>query len=89
MADIIARMGGDEFAVLAVVSAAPDTGSLNERLVDHLEEFNATHQRPYVLSLSIGKAIWSEGKTAVLDTLLSEADARMYTDKRTKKDRRA
>lgn len=89
MADIIARMGGDEFAVLAVVSAAPDTGSLNERLVDHLDEFNAAYQRPYVLSLSIGKAIWSEGKTAVLDTLLSEADARMYADKRAKKDRRA
>ncbi len=85
MADIIARVGGDEFAVLAVVSALPDTGSLNERLVDHLREFNASHDRPYVLSVSIGKSIWSSERTAVLDSMLSEADTRMYAEKRTKK----
>jgi diguanylate cyclase (GGDEF)-like protein len=85
MADIIARVGGDEFAVLAVVSALPDTGSLNNRLVEQLENFNTEHERPYVLSLSIGKSIWSSDKTAVLDSMLSEADARMYIEKRTKK----
>jgi hypothetical protein len=35
--------------------------------------------------LSIGKSIWSSDKTAVLDSMLSEADARMYIEKRTKK----
>ena len=42
MADIIARVGGDEFAVLAVVSALPDTGTLNARLMDQMDGFNAT-----------------------------------------------
>ncbi len=88
MADIIARVGGDEFAVLAVVSALPDTGTLNARLMDQMDAFNATHERPYSLSMSTGKSIWTSGKIAVLDAMLSEADGRMYAEKRSKKEQR-
>lgn len=85
-ADVIARMGGDEFAVLAMMSEKPETGPLARRLAEQVEEFNATHPRPYHLSLSMGMAAWPVGKLANLDELLSRADARMYTEKRTKKE---
>ena len=85
-ADVIARMGGDEFAVLAMMSEKPETGPLARRLAEQVEEFNATHPRPYHLSLSMGMAAWPAGKLANLDELLSRADARMYTEKRTKKE---
>ncbi len=87
-ADIIARVGGDEFAILAVTGARPETGSLPERLSEQIANFNATHQRPYKLSFSTGMAHWPPGKPVDLDLLLSEADARMYEDKRARKDRR-
>lgn len=86
-ADIIARMGGDEFAILAMLSDRPETGPLAKRLGEQVAEFNATHQRPYELSLSMGTAAWPPGKLANLDDLLSRADARMYIEKRNKKER--
>lgn len=86
-ADIIARVGGDEFAILAMTTGKSDTGSLPQRLLDQLKTFNTFHQRPYTLSLSTGMAKWPPGKIVDLDVLLSEADIRMYEEKRSKKDR--
>ncbi|MBI4928022.1 MAG: diguanylate cyclase, partial [Anaerolineae bacterium] len=84
-ADIIARVGGDEFAILAVLSTRPDEAALSERLAENLEAFNAANDRPYVLSLSTGMSAWPAGKALELDKLLAEADVRMYANKRAKK----
>ena len=87
-ADIIARVGGDEFAILAMTTGKSDTGSLPDRLHAHLMTFNTFYKRPYTLSLSTGMANWPAGKVVDLDELLSEADERMYEEKRSKKERR-
>ena len=79
-ADIIARMSGDEFAVLAFPIAGMGAGRLLERLEHEIDEINARHERPFTLSVSAGFAIWSTGQSGSLDELLARADAQMYME---------
>jgi len=82
--DIIARMGGDEFAVLALEVTEENEEHLLERLHTKVEEFNAKGWEPYQLSFSVGTARFDgEGRTR-LDDLLAKADAAMYQEKRSK-----
>ncbi len=84
-ADIIARIGGDEFAVFG--SFSPETGShsvLRWRLTESLRKFNRKQIRPYSISCSVGISyIIPEGPEA-LDETLSLADSAMYEEKRKK-----
>lgn len=79
--DILARIGGDEFCVM-VTESAGDTPSLEERLALAFENFNATIDRPYRLSASIGfvRAPVSDG--ANVGELLARADKLMYAQKK-------
>jgi len=83
-ADIIGRMGGDEFAVLALDVDGVDPGILIERLGKTLEAFREKEERPYRLSLSVGYAEYDPNRPLSLDQLLAEADYRMYEQKRNK-----
>jgi len=82
--DIIARIGGDEFAVLAV--GAPILAeTMKGRLQNLLDGCNALSGRAYRLSLSVGTA-WSDpGNPETIDALMSRADQAMYEEKRRKK----
>ena len=83
--DIIARMGGDEFAV--VLGNLQDAGidPVRERLAKRLEEYNARREGTFRLSLSEGLAVFDPAKSVTLDELIREADARMYQQKQAKK----
>jgi len=87
--DIIARLGGDEFAVLmvsegnAAEAAECVEGAVTARLQEMLEHANATRQRPYRLSASLGIIEFDPDRA--LDAQLAEADAVMYAQKRLRK----
>jgi diguanylate cyclase (GGDEF)-like protein len=85
--DILGRIGGDEFAVLAMDVSALDGADkmLVARLQEHLQVFNAQAARPYQLSLSVGAALFQPECPRPLEEILEEADARMYEQKRAKK----
>ncbi len=83
--DIIARMGGDEFAVLALESSGDSAEMLLERLRERLAEFNRSNRQPYQLSVSLGMARCDGEERVRLDELLSRADAAMYEEKRSKR----
>jgi len=77
--DVIARIGGDEFAVLTAGRDAKAVELLAARLVEALE----LHNREYdsaPLRLSIGTAIAESGGS--IAAALRDADARMYSMKR-------
>lgn len=78
--DILARMGGDEFCVLAV-GAETDPAALKSRLIDAVQQFNATEDRPYEISTSIGLMAVPAGDTSSVDELLARADVLMYEEK--------
>jgi diguanylate cyclase (GGDEF)-like protein/PAS domain S-box-containing protein len=84
--DIVARLGGDEFVVLVTDSSAVREADLLARLAGRLDALNARGGREFQLAFSIGVAPFDPGSPDPLEELLSEADSRMYLDKRRRKD---
>ncbi len=82
--DIIARVGGDEFAVLAVDSTDMDSEAFSKRLQQKIDECNAKELRRYMLSMSWGTAIFNPESPVSMGELMSSADKLMYTQKRAK-----
>jgi two-component system, cell cycle response regulator len=83
--DIVARLGADEFAVLALEATGEDSELLVTRLREKVKHFNRTEGEPYELSISMGIARFDDGSRVRLDDLLSRADADMYDEKRKKR----
>ena len=84
--DIVARLGGDEFVVLVTDSSAVREADLLARLAARLEGLNARADREFQLAFSTGVAAFDPASPESLEDLLSEADSRMYSDKRRRKD---
>jgi diguanylate cyclase (GGDEF)-like protein/PAS domain S-box-containing protein len=80
--DIIARIGGDEFAVLLTEHSGSDiehiiTTNIKNRLLNH----NNQGLRNYELSLSMGVVYYDPKNPCSIDNLLTKADAFMYDAK--------
>ena len=80
--DIIARMGGDEFAVLAPKASLEHSGTIKNRLRNQIDVHNSRAGRDYNLSLSIGMACYDSSTPRSLNELISHADSLMYEEKR-------
>jgi diguanylate cyclase (GGDEF)-like protein/PAS domain S-box-containing protein len=82
--DIVGRVGGDEFAVLAIEAPETQSDALMARLDERLAVRNAHEGRKYELSLSVGIATYNPADAVSLDELIARADALMYEHKRSK-----
>ncbi len=80
--DIIARMGGDEFAVFLVDSEEKTAGLLTERLAMHTERFNSSMARDYKISLSMGIVPCTPEASPSIEELLTMASALMKRNKK-------
>jgi diguanylate cyclase (GGDEF)-like protein len=80
--DVLARMGGDEFAVLALETSPLACDVLIDRLRRQVADRNSRGHRPYVLSFSLGSTRHAAGTPCLLDELLARADGLMYEQKR-------
>ena len=84
--DILARIGGDEFVVLAVEgTSATNSEAMSSRFFSHLEAFNEIGKRPYRLSVSLGIVRQMPGGATAIEELMAQADRLMYEKKRQKK----
>jgi diguanylate cyclase (GGDEF)-like protein/PAS domain S-box-containing protein len=83
--DIIARMGGDEFAILAIDSTEVNSEIFLNRLQEKIDTYNHQENRRYSLSISIGCACYDPENPCSLDELIGHADRLMYEHKRIKK----
>lgn len=80
--DIIARFGGDEFAIVAIEADKDSAHILARRLRENLAARNARADRRYTLAMSLGMARYDPGSPCTLDELLARADELMYGEKR-------
>ena len=76
--DIVARFGGDEFAVLMPHGGSPEAAELANLMVNSVRREVTTPAGP--LEASVGYALF-EDATSSSDEVLSRADDAMYADK--------
>lgn len=84
--DLVARLSGDEFAVLALDTEPEHAGRLVERLLEGLAEVNEGAERRFRVSVSVGIACYDPQSARSLSDLLSEADHQMYAAKRERRE---
>ena len=82
--DIVARIGGDEFAILLPETPTPYVRRLSERIVARAEERNRENIG-LPISLSVGWAV-RESPEEAIGQILREADDRMYRKKMQRKE---
>lgn len=83
--DIIARIGGDEFAVIPVGNAGDNIQAVTARLQKNLDDHNSANRRSYILSISVGVAFYDPENPRSVDELLAEGDNMMYEQKNLKR----
>jgi diguanylate cyclase (GGDEF)-like protein/PAS domain S-box-containing protein len=85
--DIVARMGGDEFVVMAMEAARVNAEIFTKRLQEKLDHYNSRPelQGRYRLNLSTGLSIYDPELPSPIEDLISRADSLMYEQKRKKK----
>jgi diguanylate cyclase (GGDEF)-like protein/PAS domain S-box-containing protein len=79
--DVVARIAGDEFVVLAMETGEAGADVIATRLQENLEARNAREGRRYKLSLSVGVAGYDPENPCSIDELLTRADRLMYEQK--------
>jgi diguanylate cyclase (GGDEF)-like protein len=79
--DLIARIGGDEFAVMALDSDRSAEHALRARIAERVADRNSTGDRVFELSISVGFAHYDSERPRPLAALLAEADRAMYVRK--------
>ena len=80
--DVVARMGGDEFTILALDADVMGARAIQKRLDERLALFNASGELPLPLSLTVGHTRVRPTDSASVSELLARADQLMYARKR-------
>lgn len=79
---LLARMGGDEFVILAVDAGANGEDILTARVRERVEQYNDERKRPYRISLSVGAVRVPPDRALTIDDVIASADKLMYRAKR-------
>src|SRR5437588_10830408 len=85
--DIIARIGGDEFVVLAAIGPEESAEFLTNRLQENFKAASAQWNHSYDLSVSVGLAHFDDDEGHSIEELMALADRAMYENKRHKRSR--
>jgi two-component system, cell cycle response regulator len=80
--DIVGRIGGDEFAIVAINASVESGDYLKQHMLEKLKDYNTHINEPYRLSFSIGKAYCDGVHELSLDELIQLADSELYQEKR-------
>jgi len=83
--DIIGRIGGDEFAVFALMNNSDNIEIIKNRIRATNDKFNRECTKPYYVNISVGIYSFTCGKTVVLSEILENADTLLYQQKKEKR----
>ncbi|WP_255247463.1 sensor domain-containing diguanylate cyclase [Paucisalibacillus globulus] len=81
---VIARIGGDEFAILMANARVTKVELFIQEIQEDMQG-NREDKPFYPINISIGYA-YSQSSTGIMEKLQSEADAKMYSNKNVKKE---
>jgi diguanylate cyclase (GGDEF)-like protein len=84
--DILARIGGDEFAVLMVRSTDYKSENITNRLENTINDNNRTGERPFKFSVSIGEVAYDPEIEMNFDDFIKAADSLLHEQKNKKED---
>ena len=79
--DVIGRVGGDEFAILALEAKAESLDMLRKRLKENIKLASCNSHSNCKLALSLGIVYYNPEKIQTIEELLKRADALMYEEK--------
>lgn len=82
--DIIARIGGDEFAILLPETAAEEAAIICKRIEEKFSEMNSKENFPIDFKISLGSATTASNKEKLV-SIYNRADQNMYKNKGRKK----
>jgi diguanylate cyclase (GGDEF)-like protein/PAS domain S-box-containing protein len=82
--DIVARIGGDEFAAMEIDARKDSAAILVSRVEESVRAFNETEKKPYALALSYGTAWFDPAHRVSIDELLAAADTSLRAYKKTR-----
>jgi diguanylate cyclase (GGDEF)-like protein len=80
--DFVARLGGDEFLIIFEGLDESGAEAIWQRIVEEFEHINETQNRRYQISASHGIETFSGGTNEYIDTIINQADAKMYREKK-------
>lgn len=83
--DIIARIGGDEFVVIALEASGDAVKNLTVRLQENVQQHNSKRDLSNRLSISMGLVCYDSESSSSVDDLVAQADRLMYEQKGRKK----
>lgn len=84
--ELTSRFGGDEFEVMAFNYNKSMAQNFVKELNRSFDEYNRTSGKPYVVMVSVGIYVDVPGSDSTLEDFIREADARMYSDKKKRKE---
>jgi len=85
--DSISRVGGDEFVAFVCNPSHRNADYIVKTFTSALEHFNAEEKLPFEIKSSYGFRMVTSEEEISLDEALSDADAKLYDQKRSKKKR--
>ncbi len=80
--DIISRVGGDEFAVVAIEATHQVLPVLMDHLQAQLKKNNASKEQFYELAISTGAAYFDPHSPCTFEELIAAADKELYEQKK-------
>jgi len=86
--DVVARIGGDEYAMIALEENDSQESDTMRRLEEKVTEFNASSGLPYQVHLSMGSASIDPDTNLQLTQLMDLADQALYENKERRKTER-
>jgi len=87
--DVIARLGGDEYAIAALVSDVKACERIKTRLQKLAEKENDEAGKAYRFSFSFGFHYWDPRQNLGIEQVLEKADQELYEDKKMRSSRPA
>lgn len=81
--DIVARIGGDEFIIIAAnKSTENDINRISDGIKLNFDKYNSISNKPYKLSISLGFSAYSPDIKLSFEQLIQDADKELYKQKK-------